>query len=265
MHRGGRNPHVPWAAEAGVGRRCGCDNPSALAVPSSCHAISAACPVSHGRWPAARPGPRQRAMSPAAPPPERPLRAFAGLWLAYFATIGLFNPYAPLWFQALGMSTLAIGAIASLQSWTRLLAPYAWSWAADHSGARVALIRAGRRRLPAGRHWAGAGAASGRHPGRPCRLADGGADPGPGGAAVHQQRRHRAAGRGGAGATAHRPQRAGCHPLRPGAHVGVDRLHRGGAGGRRAAAAAGHRRLSVAGGGHQRHAAGGGQPPAHGA
>jgi PPP family 3-phenylpropionic acid transporter len=53
----------------------------------------------------------------------------------------LFNPYAPLWFQALGMSTLAIGAIASLQSWTRLLAPYAWSWAADHSGARVALIR----------------------------------------------------------------------------------------------------------------------------
>ncbi len=77
----------------------------------------------------------------AAPPPQRPLRAFAGLWLAYFATIGLFNPYAPLWLQALGMSTLAIGAIASLQSWTRLLAPYAWSWAADHSGARVALIR----------------------------------------------------------------------------------------------------------------------------
>lgn len=74
-------------------------------------------------------------------PPQRPLRAFAGLWLAYFATIGLFNPYAPLWFQSLGMSTLAIGAIASLQSWTRLLAPYAWSWAADHSGARVALIR----------------------------------------------------------------------------------------------------------------------------
>ena len=80
-------------------------------------------------------------MSAAPAPAERPLRAFSGLWLAYFATIGLFNPYAPLWFQALGLSTLAIGAIASLQSWTRLLAPYAWSWAADHSGARVALIR----------------------------------------------------------------------------------------------------------------------------
>lgn len=74
-------------------------------------------------------------------PAERPLLAFGVLWFAYFATIGLFNPYAPLWFKSLGMSTIAIGAIASLQSWTRLLAPYAWSWAADHSGHRVALIR----------------------------------------------------------------------------------------------------------------------------
>ncbi len=80
-------------------------------------------------------------VSPASTPAARQLRAFAGLWLAYLATFGLFNPYAPLWFQALGMSTLAIGAIASLQSWTRLLAPYAWSWAADHSGQRVTLIR----------------------------------------------------------------------------------------------------------------------------
>ena len=80
-------------------------------------------------------------MRPAPSPADRPLRAFAGLWLAYLATFGLFNPYPPLWFQALGMSTLAIGAIASLQSWTRLLAPYASSWVADHSGQRVALIR----------------------------------------------------------------------------------------------------------------------------
>jgi len=74
-------------------------------------------------------------------PAERPLRAFAVLWCAYFATVGLFNPYSPLWLKSLGMSTLAIGAISSLQAWTRLLAPYAWSWAADHSGRRVALIR----------------------------------------------------------------------------------------------------------------------------
>jgi PPP family 3-phenylpropionic acid transporter len=78
---------------------------------------------------------------PPGPRAERPLLAFGVLWCAYFSTIGLFNPYAPLWFKSLGMSTIAIGAISSLQSWTRLLAPYAWSWAADHTGRRVSLIR----------------------------------------------------------------------------------------------------------------------------
>lgn len=66
---------------------------------------------------------------------------FGALAAAYFAAIGLFNPYAPLWFQSLGFSTVVIGAIASLQSWTRVLSPYAWSWSGDHSGRRVELIR----------------------------------------------------------------------------------------------------------------------------
>jgi len=73
--------------------------------------------------------------------PGSPLPRFAALSFAYFATIGLFNPYAPLWFQSLGYSTLAIGAIASLQSWTRVLGPYAWGWFGDRSGRRVELIR----------------------------------------------------------------------------------------------------------------------------
>lgn len=59
----------------------------------------------------------------------------------YFAAVGLFNPYAPLWFRSLGFSTLTIGVIASLQSWTRVFTPYAWSWAGDHSGRRVQLMR----------------------------------------------------------------------------------------------------------------------------
>lgn len=69
------------------------------------------------------------------------LAPFALLWFAYFAAVGVFSPYAPLWFKSLGLSTLAIGGLASLQAWTRLLAPYAWSWAADHSGHRVRLIQ----------------------------------------------------------------------------------------------------------------------------
>ena len=84
--------------------------------------------------------PASRAPSaPLSPPP--PLGRFGALTFTYFAAVGLFNPYAPLWFQSLGFSTLAIGVIASLQSWTRVVAPYAWSWGGDHSGRRVELIR----------------------------------------------------------------------------------------------------------------------------
>jgi MFS transporter, PPP family, 3-phenylpropionic acid transporter len=66
---------------------------------------------------------------------------FGALTFCYFGAIGLFNPYAPLWYQSLGFSTLVIGSIASLQAWTRVLAPYAWSWAGDHGGRRTELIR----------------------------------------------------------------------------------------------------------------------------
>lgn len=69
------------------------------------------------------------------------LRAFGAVWFVYFAGIALFNPYAPLWFKELGFSTLLIGAVASLQSWTRVVAPYGWGWWADHGASRVRLIR----------------------------------------------------------------------------------------------------------------------------
>jgi PPP family 3-phenylpropionic acid transporter len=73
--------------------------------------------------------------------PAAPLAAFGLVWFAYFATVGVFNPYAPLWFKDLGFSTLAIGAIASLQSWTRIIAPYGWGWLGDRRGRRVVLLR----------------------------------------------------------------------------------------------------------------------------
>ena len=69
------------------------------------------------------------------------LAAYGALSGTYFAAVGLFNPYAPLWFQSLGYSTLLIGALSSLQSWTRVFAPYAWGWLGDHRASRVGLIR----------------------------------------------------------------------------------------------------------------------------
>lgn len=67
------------------------------------------------------------------------LRPFARVWFCYFAAMGAFALYAPLWFRELGLSALAIGSIASLQSWTRVFAPYGWAWLADRSDARAQL------------------------------------------------------------------------------------------------------------------------------
>ena len=66
---------------------------------------------------------------------------FGAVWLFYFGFIGLFSPYFPLWLSHLGYSTLAIGAFAALQSWTRIVAPYGWGWLADHGSDRVTLLR----------------------------------------------------------------------------------------------------------------------------
>ena len=72
---------------------------------------------------------------------RRALLAFGSVSFAYFAYSGLFGAFAPLWFQSLGYTTLAIGSLASLQSATRLVGPYAWGWLADHSGRRTRMLR----------------------------------------------------------------------------------------------------------------------------
>lgn len=87
------------------------------------------------------PAPRSTPAAGLAATLNTPLARFGALSLCYFAAVGLFNPYAPLWFQSLGFSTLFIGSISSLQAWTRVFAPYAWSWSGDHSGRRAELIR----------------------------------------------------------------------------------------------------------------------------
>jgi PPP family 3-phenylpropionic acid transporter len=74
---------------------------------------------------------------------RQPLLPFALLSASYFAHIGFFNPYLPLWLKHLGLDLLAIGLLTSVQSATRLFAPYAWGWLSDHSGERVKLLRYG--------------------------------------------------------------------------------------------------------------------------
>lgn len=87
--------------------------------------------------------PRGKATREAAERGGQQLLPFAALSASYFAHIGFFNPYLPLWLKDLGFGLLAISVLTSVQSATRLFAPYAWGWVSDHTGERVRLLRYG--------------------------------------------------------------------------------------------------------------------------
>ncbi len=74
---------------------------------------------------------------------RRHLVPFAALSASYFAHIGFFNPYLPLWLKDMGFGIFAISLLTSLQAATRLFAPYGWGWLSDHTGERVRLLRYG--------------------------------------------------------------------------------------------------------------------------
>ena len=59
---------------------------------------------------------------------------FAALSASYFAHIGFFNPYLPLWLKDLGFSITLIGLLTAVQAATRVIAPYGWGWLSDHTG-----------------------------------------------------------------------------------------------------------------------------------
>ena len=71
----------------------------------------------------------------------RHLLAFAALSASYFALIGFFNPYLPLWLKDLGLPIFTISLLTSVQSLTRVFAPYAWGALSDRTGERVKLLR----------------------------------------------------------------------------------------------------------------------------
>ena len=74
---------------------------------------------------------------------RRQLWPFAALSASYFAHIGFFNPYLPLWLQEMGLGLLTISMLTAVQATTRLFAPYAWGAISDRTGERVKLLRVG--------------------------------------------------------------------------------------------------------------------------
>ncbi|MFM7330057.1 MAG: MFS transporter [Brachymonas sp.] len=71
----------------------------------------------------------------------RQLIPFAALSAAYFSHIGTVNTFLSLWLKELGYGVALIGVIASIQSFSRLAAPYAWAWLGDCTGQRALMLR----------------------------------------------------------------------------------------------------------------------------
>ncbi len=70
-----------------------------------------------------------------------PYWRLSGFYFFHFAVLGAFAPYWSLYLQSLSFSALQIGILMSLLLVTRIFAPAAWGWLADHTGRRVMVVQ----------------------------------------------------------------------------------------------------------------------------
>lgn len=66
---------------------------------------------------------------------------FALFFFAYYGYVGVFSPYASLFFADKGMSAPQIALLVSMMQIMRIFGPNVWGWAADHTQKRVLLLR----------------------------------------------------------------------------------------------------------------------------
>ncbi len=73
--------------------------------------------------------------------PSLPYWRLSGFYFFHFAFVGAFAPYWTLYLHSLSFSALQIGILMSLMLVTRIFAPTAWGWLADHTGRRVMVVQ----------------------------------------------------------------------------------------------------------------------------
>ena len=83
---------------------------------------------------------RSQAVIPASKPAQS--LNFALFFFAYYGYIGVFSPYASLYFADRGLSAAQIGVLMSLMQVMRIFGPNLWGWVADHTSRRVLVLRA---------------------------------------------------------------------------------------------------------------------------
>ena len=67
--------------------------------------------------------------------------SFALFFFAYYGYVGVFSPYASLYFADRGLSATQIGILMSLMQVMRIFGPNVWGWVADQSNRRVLVLR----------------------------------------------------------------------------------------------------------------------------
>jgi len=67
--------------------------------------------------------------------------SFALFFFAYFGYVGVFTPYASLYFAEKGMTVAQIGVLMSLMQVMRIFGPNLWGWVADRHQQRVSVLR----------------------------------------------------------------------------------------------------------------------------
>jgi PPP family 3-phenylpropionic acid transporter len=72
-----------------------------------------------------------------------PYWRLSSFYFFYFALLGAWLPYWPLYLRDLGYSAAAIGVLAGTLQGTKVIAPNLWGWLADRSGARLRIVRLG--------------------------------------------------------------------------------------------------------------------------
>lgn len=78
-------------------------------------------------------------MTPGSKPPQS--FNFALFFFAYYGYVGVFSPYASLYFADKNISATQIGILMSMMQVMRIFGPNVWGWVADHTRRRVLVLR----------------------------------------------------------------------------------------------------------------------------
>jgi len=70
-----------------------------------------------------------------------PYWRLSGFYWVYFASLGVVVPYWSLYLNSLGFDAKSIGELMAILMATKIIAPYLWSWIADHTGHCMKIIR----------------------------------------------------------------------------------------------------------------------------